>query len=634
MGLPPDTHPYIATGVTILVFLVLQVRRNVSTDLVFMFGVTVVTLCGVITPDEALSGFASPAPLTVAGLLAVAAGLRTTGVLDWVGRNLLGRVETERKAMVRLSGTLIAASAFLLNTAVVAMMMPVVIDWCRRRNLSPSRVLIPLSYWTILGGVCTLVGTSTTLVANGVLQEQHHSRSLAVDSAEVRADEEQTDLDWRKQFRDNVRPMGLFELGCVGLPCALIGGVFLIYLAPRLLPNRTDVVEQLGERRREYLVEMLVRGDCPLIGKPIEEAGLRQLPGLFLIEIDRNGELITPVAPQDTLRAHDRLLFTGVVSTIVDLEKIPGLVPAGDLSYEFHPAKRMQRRLTEVVLSPASPLIGTTVREGNFRQRYNAAVVAVHRSGERLTNKIGDISLEAGDTLLLQTRSNFVSNYRNSRDFYLVSEVEGSTPRLHHKMQLAAGLGLLLVALLCFSTWISRNPAWTTICAATVVILMVVTRCVTMNEVRSSFDLRLILTIVGALGLGQAIQKSGAAESIADAIVNLCDLHPLLLLAAVYLMAVVFTETITNNAVAAILLPIAIAVAWEGHYNPRPFIIAITLAASLSFVTPIGYQTNLMVMGPGGYRPVDFLKCGIPLAIVVGLTALVLIPNIWPLVAN
>ncbi len=194
----------------------------------------------------------------------------------------------------------------------------------------------------------------------------------------------------------NVEPMGLFELGYVGLPCALIGGTFLIFLAPRLLPNRTDIVEQLGEQRREYLVEMLVQQECPLIGSTVEDAGLRQLPGLFLIEIDRHGEAITPVTPQDTIHAHDRLLFTGVVSTIVDLEKIPGLVPAGDLSYEFHPTRRIRRRLTEVVLSPSSPLIGSTVREGNFRETYNAAVVAVHRNGVRLTTKIGDICLATG----------------------------------------------------------------------------------------------------------------------------------------------------------------------------------------------------------------------------------------------
>ncbi len=371
-----------------------------------------------------------------------------------------------------------------------------------------------------------------------------------------------------------------------------------------------------------------------MIGNTVEEAGLRQLPGLFLIEIDRNGEVITPVTPQDTIHAHDRLLFTGVVSTIVDLEKIPGLVPAGDLSYEFHPTRRMRRRLTEVVLSPSSPLIGSTVREGNFRQTYNAAVVAVHRNGERLTTKIGDISLAAGDTLLLQTRSDFVSTHRNNRDFYLVSSVEGATPRLHHKMRLAAGLALLLIVLLCLSAWLARNPAWTTISAISIVVLMVLTRCLSMNEVRNALDVQLLLTIVAALGLGRALTASGAAQGIAAYLVQVCGSHPIWLLIVMYLLAAAFTETITNNAVAAMLLPIAMAVAWEGHYNPRPFIIAITLAASLSFVTPIGYQTNLMVMGPGGYRPVDFLKCGIPLAVVVITTALLLIPNIWPLVAN
>jgi di/tricarboxylate transporter len=512
------------------------------------------------------------------------------------------------------------------------MMMPVVIDWCRRRNLSPSRLLIPLSYWTILGGVCTLVGTSTTLVANGVLREEHRSRTeqlqAAASGAAPTSPEEER---WEEQFLANVEPMTLFELGWVGLPCALVGGAALIFMAPRILPNRMDIVEQLGEQRREYLVEMLVRADCPLIGSNVEEAGLRQLPGLFLIEIDRNGEVITPVTPHDTIHANDRLLFTGVVSTIVDLEKIPGLVPAADLSYEFHPTARVRRRLSEVVLSPSSPLIGTTVREGNFRQRYNAAVVAVHRSGARLSRKIGDIQLAPGDTLLLQTRNDFVANYRNSRDFYLVSSVEGATPRLHHKMKLAAALGLLLVGLLCLSTWLAPNPAWTTICTATVVALMVLTRCTSMSEVRNSFDLQLFLTIVAALGLGRALTASGAAHSIAAFLVELVGAHPLWLLVIVYALAVIFTETITNNAVAAMLLPIAIAVAWEGHYNPRPFIIAITLAASLSFVTPIGYQTNLMVMGPGGYRPTDFLKCGIPLAIAVSITALALIPNIWPL---
>jgi len=629
VGLPEFTHAYIAIGVTILVFLVIQFRRDVPTDLVFLFALVIVTLVGIITPATALAGFANPAPLTVGALLVVAAGLRSAGVLDWVGRWLLGRVHTERGALIRLASALIAASAFMLNTAVVAMMMPVVIDWCRRHRISPSRLLIPLSYLTILGGVCTLVGTSTTLVANGMLRDEYQSRRVELQRHTEEALGPAGHLAWEGRFVSNVAPMGLFELGYVGFPCALVGGVFMITVGYRLLPNRTDIVEQVGEQPREYLVEMLVRSDCPFIGSTVEDAGLRQLPGLFLIEIDHSSEVVTPVTPKDVIRAHDRLVFTGVVSTIVDLEKIPGLVPTADLSYEFHPARRAKRRLTEVVLSRTSPLIGTTVREANFRQRYNAAVVAVHRNGERVTNKIGNIVLEPGDTLLLQTRTGFVPTYRNSRDFYLVSDVQGAAPRQHHKMKLAAALGVLLVILLCLATWYGRDPGWLTICGMAIATLMIITRCVSMSEARGALDIQMLLTIICAIGLGRALTASGAATAIAQYLVTAFGTHPMLLLVVIYVLTLVFTETITNNAVAAMLLPLAVAVAWEGHYNPRPFIIAITLAASLSFLTPIGYQTNLMVMGPGGYRPRDFLKCGAPLAIIVMLVALTVIPIVW-----
>ena len=380
---------------------------------------------------------------------------------------------------------------------------------------------------------------------------------------------------------------------------------------------------------------MQVQPVCPLIGKSVELAGLRHLPGLFLIEIDREGELLTPVSPHERIHAGDRLVFTGVVSTIVDLEKIPGLVPAADSTFEFHPTERHQRRLTEAVLSRTSPLIGTTVREANFRSLYNAAVVAVHRNGVRLTNKIGNIRLEPGDTLLLQTRDEFVASYRNSRDFYLVSSVEGWQPRLHHKAKIAAVLAISLVVWLVVGMWpgmekLVGNLGSPALAATTIAALMVACGCLRVADARGSIDMRVILTIAGALGLGHALQSSGAANMIATAMVGWVGDHPYLLLIVVYMLTVLLTEAISNNAVAAMLVPLAIAVAWESGYNPRPFIMAITLAASLSFVTPIGYQTNLMVMGPGGYRPVDYVRCGTPLAIAIGITALLLIPRVWP----
>jgi di/tricarboxylate transporter len=602
-----SSQSWIAIIVTVLVFAALQLRRGVPTDLLFLGGLTVVVLTGVLTPEQAFEGFANPALLTIAALLVVAAGLRSAGVLDWVGNKLLGRAETERSALWRLAVTLVCSSAFVLNTALVAMMMPVVIDWCRRRNISPARLLIPLSYLTILGGVCTLIGTSTTLIVSGILR------------------------------RDGHPPMTLFELGYVGLPCAVVGGIFLLTLGPRLLPKRLDIIEELDETRRDYLVEMLVRPDCPLAGRTVQEAGLRHLPGLFLIEIVHDDDMITPVAPDDRLFANDRLVFAGLVNTIVDLEKIPGLIPAADMNFEFHPTKRTQRRLTEVVLSKTSPLIGSTIRDGNFRSFYNAAVVAVHRNGERLTNKIGDIRLEPGDTLLLQTRHDFPAKYQNSRDFYLVSSVEGAEPRRHHKMLLAAALAVILIAWLIATSFLPQNLPWaglasTAVAAVTVAGFMIITRCLRITEARASLDLQTLVTIAAALGLGAALKESRAAEDCAEGLVHLVNQvggGPYLLLAVVYVMTLVFTEMITNNAVAAMLLPIAVSVAEAGGYSSRPFIIAVTLAASLSFITPIGYQTNLMVMGPGGYRPSDYLRCGLPLALIVTATALLLIPQIW-----
>jgi len=408
------------------------------------------------------------------------------------------------------------------------------------------------------------------------------------------------------------------------------------------LPDRRELVEQLDQQRREYLVEMLVLPGCPLAGKTVEAAGLRHLRGLFLLEIDRQGETITPVTPDDVIREGDRLIFTGVVSTIVDLEQTPGLVPAADTAYELHPREQHARRLTEAVISSSSPLVGRTVREGQFRQRYGAAVVAVHRNGVRLPRKIGDIVLEPGDTLLLQTRSDFADRFRNSRDFYLVADVEGYRPRRHDRAWLAAGLmGVLIVWLVGASLLrgylgleLPEGLVSPALAAVAVAGLMVVGRCLPLGEARSVIDLQVLITIAAALGLGTALRESGAAEAIARLLLGSTTAcppqwRPYALLVALYVLTVIFTETISNNAVAAMMFPLAVATALAGGYSPRPFVMTILLSASLSFLTPIGYQTNLMVMGPGGYQPRDYLRVGWPLAVLVGLTILVLAPRVW-----
>jgi len=613
----------IAIGVTCAIFLAMQRLRTVSVDLLFLGGLVFVTLTGVLTPDQALAGFSNKAVVMIAALFAASAGLRVTGALDWIGNRLLGGATTERGALFRLAAAIVPASAFVLNTPLVAMMAPVVVDWCRQRSISPSRLLIPLSYFTILGGVCTLIGTSTTLVINGILAGM--------------ADKG----DYPAEIANRIGELSFFEVTWAGVPLALIGVAYMLIVAPRRLPNRTDLIEQFDEHRRDYLVEMQVEPKCPLIGKSVQNAGLRHLPGLFLIEIDRTTESITPVSPEDMIRAGDRLVFTGVVTTIADLERIPGLVPAVDTSFETHPAERIKRQLTEAVLSRTSPLIGLTVKESDFRKRYNAAVVAVHRNGERLTNKVGNIRLEPGDTLLLQTRNEFVESHRNSLDFYLVSRVGKTTARRHDRALLA---GLFFVGLI---AWLTVSSLWPgllpwgnftskSIAAVAIVLAMIVTRCMTTSEARSAVDIQVLLTIGAALGLGEALEKSGAASWLAQSLVDgtsalgiAPDWKPYLLLAIVYLLSQIFTETVTNIAVASIMIKIAVTVAVVGNYDPRPFIIAVTLAASLSFVTPIGYQTNLMVMGPGGYQPRDYWRVGWPLALLLTISALILIPRLW-----
>lgn len=623
---PLSADGWIAILTTVALFAAMQRKRAVSVDLLFLAGLVLVTLLGVLTPDQALAGFSNKAVVMIAALFAASAGLRVTGALDWIGNKLLGGATTERGALWRLGLAVVPSSAFVLNTPLVAMMAPVVVDWCRQRSISPSRLLIPLSYLTIIGGVCTLIGTSTTLVINGELAGMAGSGAY---SPAVTA---------------RIGELAFFETTSVGVPMALIGLAYMLSFAPCLLPNRTDLIEEFDEHRRDYLVEMQVEQRCPLINKTVQNAGLRNLPGLFLIEIGRGEETITPVSPDDIIKADDRLIFTGVVTTIADLERIPGLVPAVDTSFETHPAQRVRRELTEVVLSRTSPIIGMTIRESNFRKRYNAAVVAVHRNGERLTNKVGSVRLEPGDTLLLQTRNEFVESHRNSRDFYLVSRVGKTTARRHDKALLAS---LMFVGLI---VWLTVSSLWPellpwgnftskSIAAIAVVVAMIVTRCMNTSEARSAIDLQVLLTIGAALGIGKALEVSGAAQWLAQALVDAAaavgtapEWKPYLLLAIIYLLSQLFTETVTNVAVATIMIKIAVQVAVVGSYDPRPFIIAVTLAASLSFVTPIGYQTNLMVMGPGGYHPRDFMRVGWPLAVLLTLSALVLIPLIWPFV--
>lgn len=602
--------------VTIAVLLLLVIgliKYSHLADVIFLGALGLLVLLGVVTPAEAVAGFSNDGILTIGALFVVAAGLVHTGILSKITMRILGPVESASSALRRAIPPVVGASAFLNNTTVVAMSMPVLLEWAHKRRVAPSRVLLPLSYAAILGGVCTLIGTSTNLVVHGLM------RGSSIESL-------------RSGF-------GMWELGAVGVPIAILGTIYLIVIAPRLLPDRREFLEQVGEVRREYLAEFLLEAGSPLAGRTIQEASL---PGLYLVEIGRQQDIISPVGPEERLLPGDRLVFTGIVSTLVDLQKIPGLVSAADFTYEISLAPNRGRRFCEAVISTSSPLVGKTVREANFRAVYNAAVVALHRNGRPLRTKIGDARLLPGDTLLLETGAGFLNAHRNNPDFFLVSEIGDATPMRYERGWIAVTITLGMILLLTFPEFLQQFSApasvveWFTDQRVTfaflAAVLMIATRCVRTSEARRNVEWSLLVTIAASFGVGIALSKSGAAGMIAHAAIEpFGAFGPTALLAGIFLVTWILTELMSNNAAAALMFPIAIATSQNASLDPRPFMVAIAVGASCGFVFPAGYQTHLMVFGPGGYRVRDFVKLGIPMVILWFVTSMILIPRFWPL---
>jgi di/tricarboxylate transporter len=578
-------------AVITLCFSMLALTRY-SPDIILVGGLTLLLLAGVLSPEQALSGLANEGMVTVGVLYIVVAGLRETGGIGWIVHSVLGRPRSLQHAQIRLMAPVAAMSAFLNNTPVVAMFIPAANDWAKRNRLSVSKLMIPLSYASIVGGTCTLIGTSTNLVVNGMLIKETNSAGLA-----------------------------MLEIAWVGIPVMFIVFIFILLFSKWLLPERLPAISRYDDAR-EYTVEMLVEKGSVLSGKSIDDAGLRQLPGLFLIEIDRQGQIMPAVSSYEVLRDGDRLIFAGIVESVIDLQKTKGLTPASNQIYKLD-SSRQDRVLVEAVVSDSCPLVGKSVCKGRFRDFYNAVIIAVARNGRRVQQKIGDIVLRPGDTLLLESHHSFVEQQRNSRDFFLVSEIEDASPPQYHKAMLAMSI-LALMILLVTTGWLSMLKA--SLLAAG---LMIITRCTSGREARRSVDWQVLIVIAASFGLGTALQNTGAAESIAISLIELAGGNAGISLAFMFAATALLSAVATNNAAAVIMFPIALTTANSLGVSLMPFVLTLMVAASASFATPIGYQTNLMVYGIGGYRFLDYLRIGIPLTLLVGLTTIIVVPLFW-----
>ena len=565
-----------------------------SPDVILFAGLSVLLMAGVVDPADAFrEGFGNKALVTIGALFIVAEGIRQTGGIQTLVQLALGKPKNPQAAQFRLMGFSAAMSAFINNTPVVAILLPLVGDWAKKHQISVSRLLMPLSYATILGGMCTLIGTSTTLILNEMLN------------------------DLEGDFG-----MGLFEVAWIAFPLTIFGIGYVIVTSRWLLPERIPAIKQL-EDAREYSVEMMVDENSQLVGKTIEQAGLRHLPGVYLLEIERAGEVVAAVSPQERVQSNDRLIFVGVVESVVDLQKISGLKPATNQVFKLD-SPRSQRCLIEAVVSNTCPLVNMTIREAKFRTRYNAAVIAVSRNGERVSGKIGDIRLVPGDTLLLEAHPSFADFQRNSRDFYLVSTVEDSTPPRHEKANLALALMVCMIVM-------ALTPLGMLKAALTTCMLMIITGCVSVPESKRAIDLSVLFTIGAGLAMGQALESSGTHTFLASNLIDVAGNRPYTVLALIYFVTMILTNLITAKAAAVLIFPIAVATSANlGIVDPTPFVVAVMIAAAASFATPISFQTNLMVFGPGGYRYSDFLRVGGPLSILIWAICIVLIPLIWP----
>jgi di/tricarboxylate transporter len=603
------------TLLVIALTLVAFIREWAPPDVLALSILCLVVALGLVPAEKMTDVFKNHAPLTIAALFVIGGALERSGAIDHIGRILRDRLSGNVRWAI-LAFSLVSAffSAWMNNTAIVAILLPVTLGFARTKNIAASRLLMPLSYASLLGGCCTLIGTSTNLLVSGALRDL------------------------------GIAPLTMFELAPLGIPLAIAGIGYLTIFGPRLIPARSSITGSLDiELRTTQLHHLLISGNSPIIGKPLFETALgNRDAGIHIMEVRRSGTRVMLPLSAITVEKNDRFLVAlhRRRGKVAKSEKLFAEIGAEELS-------TVDGIVSELVVRDESALIGQTLARADFRQHYNCVVLAVHRNGVNITDRIANLPLEIGDTLLVITARNNLESLEATRDF-IMTDTPDSVPAevarhhrpLHVVLAWSALVGVVLTATL--TDLINRmNPAFPAIpihyaamCGALALLWL---RVMTPREAYASIDWQVLLMLYGLLGLGMAMQNTGTAVWLARSMVETAEniVPPqhmaIVMLWLIFLLTLCFTEVLSNNATAVMMVTIAVSLAGELGVNARPFIIAVTIAASCAFAMPMGYQTHMMIYGPGGYRFTDFLRVGIPLNLICWITACTLIPVIWPL---
>ena len=584
----------------IVLAFILFVSEKFSLDVTALFILTILFAGGFLTVEEAISGFSNPAVITIALLFILSQGLQKTRILEYLIVRINKLVSQSKNLGLGVYLLTIAfASALMNNTAIVAVFMPVTIRLAHQYHMSPSKLLIPLSYAAIMGGTLTLVGTSTNLIVNAVYIENGGS------------------------------PLGMFEFAKYGWITLLVGLIYVLWIAPKILPSRT-VTSSLTQsyHMAGYLTEMKISEDSPLVGSTCQERNVNQSYDVIVLDIQRDGRLIAYNVGRQTLRAGDILFVKGSLESFLRMKEVEKVTLLTDEKLTQSELEQDDNILVECMVTDQSDVIGKTLREANFRKRFGAFILAIRREGLIIRKKIAHVVLHTYDTLLIYGAKRQISELEKSGKFILLGEMQADLVKVRFWW-----ISIVSIVLTVFLAAIGVLPILKGALISAVILMMF--RVISPNEAYESIHWQVIVLIAALIPLGIVIQSSGTATYIANMIMQYVDtispsMQPYVLFALVYFVTMVMTEVSSNTATAIIMTPIVIAITADMQFDPRPFIFGVCFAASASFSTPVGYQTNLMVYGPGGYRFSDYMKTGIPLALTFWILAILIIPTIWP----